>query len=58
MAEPGDQFPAIQRAFRPEIAAVSTVMLVLTLVVLALVAFVLRRSGDSATDIARTMGGS
>ncbi len=49
---------ALRSGLRPEIAAVSTVMLVLTLVVLALVAFVLRRSGDSATDIARTMGGS
>ncbi len=49
---------ALRSGLRPEIAAVSTVMLVLTLAVLALVAVVLRRSGDSATDIARTMGGS
>ena len=32
-------------------------MLVLTLAALGLVALVLKRSGDSATDIARTMGG-
>ncbi len=49
---------ALRSGLRPEIAAVSTVMLVLTLAALALVAVVLRRSGDSATDIARTMGGS
>ncbi len=48
---------ALRSGLRPEIAAVSTVMLVLTLLALALVAVVLRRSGDSATDIARTMGG-
>lgn len=49
---------ALRSGLRPEIAAVSTVMLVLTLAVLALVAVVLRRGGDSATDIARTLGGS
>ncbi len=48
---------ALRSGLRPEIAAVSTVMLVLTLLALGLVAWVLRRSGDSATDIARTMGG-
>ena len=32
-------------------------MLVLTLIALGLVALVLKRSGDSAADIARTMGG-
>ena len=35
----------------------STIMLLLTLVALALVALVLKRAGDSATDIARTMAG-
>ncbi len=49
---------ALRSGLRPEIAAVSTVMLVLTLAALALVAVVLKRSGDSATDIARTMGGN
>ena len=49
---------ALRSGLRPEIAAVTTVMLVLTLAVLALVAVVLRRGGDSATDIARTLGGS
>ena len=42
---------------RPEIAAVSTVMLLLTLVSLALVALVLKKAGDSTTEIARTMAG-
>ncbi len=48
---------ALRSGLRPEIAATSTVMLVLTLAALGLVALVLKRSGDSATDIARTMGG-
>ncbi|MBN7794761.1 ABC transporter permease [Microbacterium esteraromaticum] len=48
---------SLRSGLRPEIAAVSTVMLLLTLVSLALVALVLKRAGDSATDIARTMGG-
>jgi ABC-type spermidine/putrescine transport system permease subunit II len=48
---------ALRSGLRPEIAAVSTVMLVLTLLSLAVIAIVLRRAGDSATDIARTMAG-
>jgi ABC-type spermidine/putrescine transport system permease subunit II len=48
---------ALRTGLRPEIAAVSTIMLVLTLVALALVALVLKRAGDSATQIARTMTG-
>jgi ABC-type spermidine/putrescine transport system permease subunit II len=48
-------FSAVRAALRPEIAAVSTLMLLLTLVALALVAVVLRRSGSSSTEIARTM---
>ena len=48
---------ALRSGLRPEIAAVSTIMLVLTLVALALVALVLKRAGDSATQIARTMTG-
>ncbi|MFV0374119.1 ABC transporter permease [Microbacterium sp.] len=48
---------AVRSGLRPEIAAVSTVMLLLTLVALAVVALVLRRAGDSATQIARTMTG-
>ena len=48
---------SLRSGLRPEIAAMSTIMLILTLFALALVAVVLRRSGDSAADIARTMGG-
>lgn len=48
---------AVRSGLRPEVAAVSTIMLVLTLIALAVVALVLKRAGDSATDIARTMGG-
>lgn len=50
-------FSALRNALRPEIAAVSTVMLALTLLALALVAAVLKRSGDSASDITRTFAG-
>jgi len=49
---------AVRGGLRPEIASVSTLMLILTLLSLALVAWVLKRSGDSATEIARTMAGS
>jgi putrescine transport system permease protein len=49
---------AVRSGLRPEVAAVSTIMLLLTLIALAVVALVLRRAGDSATDIARTMGGA
>ena len=48
---------ALRSGLRPEIAAVSTLMLLLTLVALAAVALVLKRAGDSATQIARTLGG-
>lgn len=48
---------ALRSGLRPEIAAVSTIMLLLTLVALAAVALVLKRAGDSATQIARTLGG-
>lgn len=48
---------SLRSSLRPEIAAVSTVMLLLTLAVLALVALVLRRSGDSSRQIVRTLGG-
>lgn len=48
---------SLRSGLRPEIAAVSTVMLLLTLASLALVALVLKRAGDSTTEIARTMAG-
>ncbi|WP_309128223.1 ABC transporter permease [Microbacterium sp.] len=48
---------SLRSGLRPEIAAVSTVMLALTLIALGLVALVLKRAGDSASQIARTMAG-
>jgi ABC-type spermidine/putrescine transport system permease subunit II len=50
-------FSALRSILRPEIASVSTLMLLLTLVALGLVALVLKRSGDSAEDVARTLAG-
>ncbi len=49
-------FSAVRIALRPEVAAMSTLMLVLTLVVLALSALVLRRSGEDATSMAKMIG--
>ncbi|MGA8046121.1 MAG: ABC transporter permease [Dermatophilaceae bacterium] len=49
---------ALRSGLRPEIAAVSTIMLLLTLVSLVVVWLVLRRAGDSNTQIARTMTGN
>lgn len=48
---------SVRSGMKPEIAAVSTLMLVLTLLALAVVAIVLRRAGDSTTEIAQTMTG-
>ncbi|WP_311478224.1 ABC transporter permease [uncultured Gulosibacter sp.] len=47
----------LKTGMRPEIAAMSTVMIVLTLAALAIVALVLRRSGESTADIVKTMAG-
>jgi putrescine transport system permease protein len=43
---------------RPEVAAMSTVMLGATLLALALVAFVLRKSGQTSSEIAGTLTGN
>lgn len=43
-------FAAVKVALRPEVAAMSTVMLILTLIAIALVGFVLRRAGTSMID--------
>lgn len=48
-------FSSVRVALRPEVAAMSTVMLVLTLLALAVVGLVLRRSGESSTAIVRTI---
>jgi ABC-type spermidine/putrescine transport system permease subunit II len=50
-------FASVRSELRPVVAAVSTLMLILTLTAIALVALVLKRSGDSSSDIARTMAG-
>lgn len=48
---------SVRTGLRPDIASMSVVMLILTLGALALVAVVLKKSGDSASQIARTMAG-
>jgi putrescine transport system permease protein len=50
-------FSALRASLRPQIAAMSTLMLLLTLLALALVALVLRRSGESSSQIAGAMTG-
>lgn len=51
-------FASVRVALRPEVAAMSTIMLVLTLFALAMVGLVLRKTGESASGIVRTMAGS
>lgn len=51
-------FAAVRVALRPEVAAMSTIMLVLTLLALGLVGLVLKKTGESASGIVRTMAGS
>lgn len=48
-------FSSLRVGLRPEIAAVSTVMFVLTIVALAVVALVLRRGGADANEMAKTL---
>ncbi len=48
-------FSAVRSVIKPDIGAAATLMLVLTLVALGFVAFVLRRGGDSAGDVAATL---
>ena len=54
---PAYVFGSVRAVLRPDIGAAATVMLLLTLVALALVGLVLRRSGDSSTDVAATLTG-
>lgn len=49
---------SVRAELRPEIASLSTVMFLLTLFAIALVGLVLRRGGDSSSDIAGTMAGT
>ena len=48
-------FSAVRNVLRPEIASISTLLLLLTLLAIACVAVVLRRSGQSSKDVAKTM---
>lgn len=48
-------FSAVRVALRPEVAAISTLMFLLTLLALAFVAVVLRKTGGSSTEIIKTM---
>ncbi len=50
-------FSQLRNVLKPDIAAISTVMLGITLVALGIVAVVLRRSGESAEDVATTIAG-
>ncbi len=51
-------FSAVRSVLRPEIAAVSTVMLFVTLLAVGLVAVVLRRGGSTSHDVAKTLVGA
>jgi ABC-type spermidine/putrescine transport system permease subunit II len=48
---------SVKSSLRPEIASISTMMFLLTLVAIGSVALVLRRGGDSSSDMAQTMTG-
>jgi len=48
-------FSAVRNALRPQVASVSTLLLMLTLFAIGCVAFVLRRGGQSGEEVAKTM---
>ncbi len=48
-------FSAVRNALRPQVASVSTLLLLVTLFAIGCVAIVLRRSGQSGEDVAKTM---
>ncbi len=48
-------FSAVRNALRPQVASVSTLLLLLTLFAIACVALVLRRTGQSGDEVAKTM---
>lgn len=48
---------SVRQGLKPEVASMSTLLLALTLVSLVLVAVVLRRTGASSKEIAKTMAG-
>jgi putrescine transport system permease protein len=49
---------SVKASLRPEIASISTLMFVLTIIAIGLVGLVLRRGGGSSTDVAATMTGT
>ena len=49
-------FSNVRVALRPEVAAMSTLMLALTLAVLAISALILRRSGEDSSSMAKMLG--
>jgi len=51
-------FSSVKSALRPEIASISTLMFLLTVFAIGLVALVLKRGGDSSSNIAATMTGT
>jgi ABC-type spermidine/putrescine transport system permease subunit II len=51
-------FSSLRSVLRPEIASVSTLLLLLTLVAIGCVALVLRRGGQSGEEVAKTMTGT
>lgn len=51
-------FSSVKSSLRPEIASISALMFLLTVFAIALVAVVLKRGGDSSSDIAATMTGT
>ena len=50
-------FSSVRSVIKPDVAAAATLMLLLTLFALGAVAFVLRRGGRSAGDVAATLTG-
>lgn len=48
-------FSAVRNALRPQVASVSTLLLLLTLFAIACVALVLRRTGQSGEEVAKTI---
>ncbi len=50
-------FGKVRSVLRPDLAAASTLILLATLFALGVVVAVLRRSGDSSTEIAATLTG-
>lgn len=48
-------FSAVRNVLRPEVASVSTLLLMLTLIAITTVALVLRRTGQSGEDVAKTI---